>query len=59
MPDYTLGRSVIVCKDAFAYLSHPSITVLEGGEWLAAFNHSRRRDPRRTCTKVNFLQPIL
>jgi hypothetical protein len=44
MPDYTLGRSVIVCKDAFAYLSHPSLTVLEGGEWLAAFNHSCRRE---------------
>jgi hypothetical protein len=42
--DYTLGRNVIVCKDACAYLSHPSITVLESGEWLAAFNHSRRRE---------------
>ncbi len=45
MPDYSVRGTVIICKDDFAYLSHPSITVLEGGEWLAAFNHSRRREP--------------
>jgi hypothetical protein len=45
MPEYTLGRTVIVCKDDLAYLSHPSIAILAGGEWLAAFNHSRRREP--------------
>lgn len=45
MPDYAIRGTLIVCKDDFAYLSHPSITVLENGDWLAAFNHSRRRDP--------------
>jgi len=36
----------MIHKDEFAYISHPSICVLENGDWLAAFNHSRRRDPR-------------
>ena len=45
MPDYAVGDTVIVCKDDLAYLSHPSITILDSGEWLAAFNHSRRREP--------------
>jgi len=46
MPDYTIGETFIVHKDDFAYISHPSITLLDNGEWLAAFNHSRRREPR-------------
>jgi hypothetical protein len=45
VPDCAVGSTVTVCKDEFAYLSHPSIAILEGGEWLAAFNHSRRRVP--------------
>lgn len=40
-----IGPTVVVHRDRHAYISHPSVTVLEGGEWLAAFNHSRRRDP--------------
>ena len=40
----TVGETVIVHKDRFAYISHPSITILDNGEWVAAFNHSRRRE---------------
>lgn len=39
-----IGETVIVHKDRFAYISHPSITVLGNGEWVAAFNHGRRRE---------------
>ncbi len=46
MSDCAIGNTVMVHKDDFAYISHPSITVLDNGEWIAAFNHSRRRDPR-------------
>jgi hypothetical protein len=46
MSTYTIGRTVIVHKDRYAYISHPSIAVLDTGEWVAAFNHSRRREPR-------------
>ena len=44
MSGYTVGSTTIVHKDRFAYISHPSIAVLDNGEWLAAFNHSRRRE---------------
>jgi hypothetical protein len=43
---YRTGNTVIVHKDDLAYISHPSIVALQSGEWLAAFNHSRRREPR-------------
>lgn len=46
MSDHRIGDTVIVHKDDFAYISHPSIVALQNGEWLAAFNHSRRREPR-------------
>ena len=46
MPGITVGSTHIVHKDDFAYISHPSIAVLENGEWIAAFNHSRRREPK-------------
>lgn len=45
MSKISVGRSITVHKDDFAYISHPSIAVLENGDWLAAFNHSRRRQP--------------
>jgi len=32
--------------DDFAYISHPSIVALDDGEWIAVFNHSRRRENR-------------
>ncbi len=38
----TIGRTVIIHKDRFAYNSHPSITTLDNGEWLAVFGNSRR-----------------
>lgn len=41
-----IGNTILVHKDPFAYISHPSITILKNGEWLAAFNHSRRREKR-------------
>jgi len=46
MSEHSVGKTVIVHKDAFAYISHPSIALLDNGEWVAAFNHSRRREPR-------------
>ena len=45
MPDHTVGETVVVHKDDFAYISHPSIAMLSDGRWIAAFTHSRRRDP--------------
>jgi hypothetical protein len=45
MANRTIGKSIIVHKDAFAYISHPSVACLDNGDWLAAFNHSRRREP--------------
>ena len=46
MSAISIGPTVIVHKDDFAYISHPSLVALDNGEWLAAFNHSRRREPR-------------
>ena len=46
MAAYTIGNSTIVHKDSYAYIAHPSIVVLQSGEWIAAFNHSRRRERR-------------
>ena len=46
MPDYTVGTTVVVHKDDLAYISHASIAVLGDGRWIAAFTHSRRRQPR-------------
>ena len=46
MSNYSIGETVIVHKDEFAYISHPSITTLDSGEWVAAYNHSRRRTTR-------------
>ncbi len=46
MKGCVMGDTVVVHRDAYAYISHPSIALLENGEWLAAFNHSRRRDPQ-------------
>lgn len=43
MADYRIGETAIVHKDDFAYISHPSIARLDNGEWIAVFNHSRRR----------------
>ena len=40
----TIGKTVIIYKDRFIYPLGPSITTLDNGEWLAAFNHSRRRE---------------
>ncbi len=42
----TVRQTVTIHRDPWAYISHPSIAVLKNGDWLAAFNHSRRRDPR-------------
>ena len=42
---YTIGDTVTIHKDPFAYIAHPTITILASGDWLAGFNHSRRREP--------------
>ena len=44
---HSVGRTVIIHKDDFAYNSHPSIAVLDNGEWLAVFGSSRRREPKQ------------
>ena len=44
MSGYSISRPVIIHKDRFAYNSHPTITVLDNGEWLAGFGHSQRRE---------------
>ncbi|MBM3187300.1 MAG: exo-alpha-sialidase [Chloroflexi bacterium] len=47
MSQYHIGKTVIIHKDDWAYISHPSICILQNGEWIAVFNHSRRREPRQ------------
>lgn len=54
-----LGDTVIVHKDAFAYISHPSIVALADGDWLAAFNHSRRRLPLEHPPSDPFFRTLL
>ena len=46
MAGYSVGRTVIIHKDNFAYNSHPSITTLDNGEWIAVFGNSRRREKK-------------
>ena len=46
MADHTVGKTVVVHKDEFAYVSHASIAILSDGGWIAAFTHSRRRETR-------------
>ena len=47
-----IGQTVVIHRDPWAYISHPSLALVRpgpadpDGAWLAAFNHSRRRDPR-------------
>ena len=43
---HIIGKTVIVHRDRFAYLSHPSIAVLDDGDWIAGFAHSCRRERR-------------
>jgi hypothetical protein len=43
MATTTVGETVIIYKDPFAYCAHPSITMLPGDDWVAVFNHSRRQ----------------
>lgn len=47
MSGHSVGRTVIVHKDKFAYNAHPSIAVLDNGEWLVGFGSVPRREPRR------------
>ena len=46
MSGHSIGRTVIVHKDDFAYSAHPSIAILDNGDWLAGFGSSVRRVPR-------------
>ncbi len=39
-----IGKTVIIHKDRFAYNSHPSITVLDNGDWIAVYGSSRWRE---------------
>ena len=53
MAGHAVGATVLVHRDIWAYLSHPSIVALDDGVWLAAFNHSRRRE--RAMHSYNFV----
>lgn len=44
MAEHRVGETTIIRKDRWAYIAHPSITLCANGDWLAAFNHTRRRD---------------
>jgi len=39
---HRISETIIIHKDPYAYVSHPSIVVLANGDWLAGFNHTRR-----------------
>ena len=42
---YKIGNTVVIHKDKFAYIVFPSIWNLDNGEWIAAIQHTRRREP--------------
>jgi hypothetical protein len=42
---YTIGHTITIHKDQFAYIAFPTIAVLDNGEWIIAFKHSVRRQP--------------
>ena len=44
MSGYNIGSTVIIHKDRFSYCAHPSVTVLDNGEWLTAFRFMLRRE---------------
>ena len=44
MSDYIINKTITIHKDDFAYISHPSISVLNDGRWIIALSHSVRRD---------------
>ena len=46
MSNYIVDKSIVIHKDIFAYVAHPSITVING-EWIIVFTHSVRREPRK------------
>lgn len=46
MSNYKVGDTIILHKDDFAYISHPSIAMLSDGGWITAFSHSKRRESR-------------
>ncbi len=49
---HRIGETVVIHRDPWAYISHPALTLVRpgahdpGGAWLAAFTHTRRREPR-------------
>ncbi|HCN07381.1 MAG TPA: hypothetical protein DIT01_05570 [Lentisphaeria bacterium] len=49
-PEKSMNNAAIKKRSSFTtagygYILYPSITMLGNGEWLAAFNHSRRHEP--------------
>ena len=44
MSDYIINKTITIHKDDFAYISHPSISILNDGRWIIALSHSVRRD---------------
>lgn len=51
MADVTVGQNVVIHRDPFAYLGHPTVAQVDNGEWIVAFNHSRRWDQVRHPTE--------
>ena len=47
MRGHSVGHIVIVHKDKFSYNAHPSIAVLDNGEWLAGFGTSPLQKKKR------------
>ena len=38
MADHTVDETIVVHKDKFAYISHPSIAILSDGRWIAGLS---------------------
>ena len=46
MGNWRVGQTVTVFREAGVYASHPSVEVLADGDWLVAFNYTRRHPER-------------
>ncbi len=51
MTEVSIEDHIVVQRDPYAYLGHPSIARLHHGEWVVAFNHSRRWNQIRHPTE--------
>lgn len=51
MTKVSVGENVVIHRDPFAYVGHPSLAQLDNSEWVVAFNHSRRWNEVRHPTE--------